>query len=223
MLGSFMGSEENERWGFLMICNFCSKESEKPCLNVQAIEEAAVAGNLDCLDYILSGPDIRYIRSVVTSYISSIRCQHKNKLAAMVASELPANNVDPLLLSSGSVGTDQWLELLEAVQEIARKYDDFEQPDPGCSTEYNQARLRVYNALIAFDQHYEKTKPPLNKQRLQYHWLGSERALTPCLSEWLKDAWYSAGEAGPITPEEMYRRGWRYLRPVDLPPEFEGK
>ena len=43
------------------------------------------------------------------------------------------------------------------------------------------------------------------------------------MSEWIRGQWWSAGEATPISPEEMWRRGWRWLKrakppkiPIDL-------
>jgi hypothetical protein len=53
----------------------------------------------------------------------------------------------------------------------------------------------------------------------QWHWLHSERSLSPCFSEWVNGGWWSAGEGNRITPEEMHRRGWRWLAPA-IPPRL---
>lgn len=57
----------------------------------------------------------------------------------------------------------------------------------------------------------EVTQPPKKFQEYEWHWLWSERASKPVCSQWLHGDWYSSGEAGSISPREMYRRGWRYL------------
>jgi hypothetical protein len=54
------------------------------------------------------------------------------------------------------------------------------------------------------------TAPPQKHRGKQHHWLISERAWSPCMSEWIDGQWYSAGEATPISPDEMYRRGWQW-------------
>lgn len=59
-------------------------------------------------------------------------------------------------------------------------------------------------------------RPPLmfnEDPYANFHWLGAERAGKPTVAAWLKGAWYSVVEKGPITPGEMYMRGWRYLAP----------
>ena len=54
------------------------------------------------------------------------------------------------------------------------------------------------------------TRPPARWQNAQHHWLVSDRAWAPVISEWLGGWWYSAGETRPISPDEMERRGWRW-------------
>ena len=61
----------------------------------------------------------------------------------------------------------------------------------------------------------QETRPP--KDKYEFHWLWAERADTPIVSQWLAGNWFSSGEASPISPEEMYRRGWRYLKPAKPP------
>lgn len=52
--------------------------------------------------------------------------------------------------------------------------------------------------------------PPLEKAHKEFHWLISERSSKAVPSVWMNHQWYSFGEAGPISPAEMYRRGWRW-------------
>lgn len=54
------------------------------------------------------------------------------------------------------------------------------------------------------------TTPPEGKRDKEFHWLVSERAWSPVPAQWIKSQWYSPGEGTPISPEEMYRRGWRW-------------
>ena len=63
-----------------------------------------------------------------------------------------------------------------------------------------------------------ETKPPEKFDRHQWHWLYSERAMSPCMSEWIMGLWYSAGESGSITPKEMHARGWKWLARALPPP-----
>jgi hypothetical protein len=67
------------------------------------------------------------------------------------------------------------------------------------------------------------TQPPKEHRHLQHHWLKSERASQPVISEWLGGCWYSAGEVEPISPEEMWRRGWEYHAPAVPPDGWEPK
>lgn len=63
----------------------------------------------------------------------------------------------------------------------------------------------------------QRTHPPSKYTRHPHHWLFSERASYPCVSEWLKGEWHSAGESKPIDIYEMYRRGWRWYGPAYPP------
>jgi hypothetical protein len=71
-------------------------------------------------------------------------------------------------------------------------------------------------ALAGLDEHVAKAanaprcEPPLEHRDWQYHWLDSERASHPCMSEWLAGGWYSANEVGQISPEDMAARGWSW-------------
>jgi dCMP deaminase len=49
-----------------------------------------------------------------------------------------------------------------------------------------------------------------------YHWLISERHSFPSVAEWIDGYWYCVNEVGPVTPEEMYRRGWRWCERIGL-------
>lgn len=53
--------------------------------------------------------------------------------------------------------------------------------------------------------------------RHQFHFLYSERAIGWLIAEWNSGAWYAFNEAGPISVEEMSRRGYEYWGPVILP------
>lgn len=55
-----------------------------------------------------------------------------------------------------------------------------------------------------------KTEPPLAQQKRQHHWLVAERAWHPSLAEWIRGQWFCVNETGPVSPEEMWRRGWRW-------------
>jgi len=66
-----------------------------------------------------------------------------------------------------------------------------------------------------------RCEPPTHLYNHQHHWLDSERASSPCMSEWLRGQWHSAGEADPISPEEMARRGWRHFAAA-YPPTAAG-
>lgn len=66
-----------------------------------------------------------------------------------------------------------------------------------------------------------RSEPPVKWRKHRFHWLHSERASGPAMSEWIDGFWWSAGEAKSITPVEMYRRGWDYWMPVALPAGHE--
>lgn len=57
--------------------------------------------------------------------------------------------------------------------------------------------------------------PPLRHRHLEFHWITSERAERPMIVEWMDRNWFCFHEVGHITPVELYRRGWRYHRPVE--------
>lgn len=59
------------------------------------------------------------------------------------------------------------------------------------------------------------TWPPANMlDDDAYHWLHAERASTAGIAQWIGNTWRCIGEANPITPQELRRRGWEYLGPV---------
>ena len=62
-----------------------------------------------------------------------------------------------------------------------------------------------------------ETRPPSAWEKHEWHWLDAERAWSPSISQWIKGEWWSGGEATPISPTEMYRRGYRWRAPA-IPP-----
>jgi hypothetical protein len=58
---------------------------------------------------------------------------------------------------------------------------------------------------------------------MAYHWLHAERAGGAAIAQWVPDerAWACISEARSITPQEMHRRGWEYLGPVEGRPRSE--
>lgn len=59
--------------------------------------------------------------------------------------------------------------------------------------------------------------PPRRLRHREFHWLVSERSSSPVPAQWIREVWYSFGEDGPITPEEMWRRGWQWGAQADPP------
>lgn len=56
-----------------------------------------------------------------------------------------------------------------------------------------------------------RTLPPVEWRDKHVHcWLTAERASYPSVAEWLRGAWHSPDNDEPISPEEMWRRGWRF-------------
>jgi hypothetical protein len=50
-----------------------------------------------------------------------------------------------------------------------------------------------------------------------WHWLLAERSSRPSVCEWVGGAWHCVGDTLPVSPEEMYRRGWRWHSQVKVP------
>ena len=65
-----------------------------------------------------------------------------------------------------------------------------------------------------------RTEPSEKEKKHQHHFLHAERASYPSIAEWIKGNWWCVNEVGPVSPEEMYRRGWRYGKPVMYPKEY---
>lgn len=63
-----------------------------------------------------------------------------------------------------------------------------------------------------------ETKPHHDYRKYEWHWLWADRAWSPSMAQWLEGKWHCIGEATPITPEEMRRRGWLWLAPAIPPP-----
>lgn len=60
-----------------------------------------------------------------------------------------------------------------------------------------------------------RTCPP-EPDRIMYSWhILSERTVVS-LAQWIGGNWYCAGEAGAISPEVMWLRGWRWRKRIDL-------
>lgn len=55
-----------------------------------------------------------------------------------------------------------------------------------------------------------------------FHWLTAERSSRPCVCEWMNGEWYCANETKPVSPEEMYRRGWQWHSQVKVPKAIKG-
>lgn len=64
---------------------------------------------------------------------------------------------------------------------------------------------------------YFNAAPPSKWMNHEFHWLHSERSSMPVVAQWIKMAWYAPGEAGPISPTEMWRRGWFWYAPARPP------
>jgi hypothetical protein len=73
---------------------------------------------------------------------------------------------------------------------------------------------------VEYEATTARTAPPKEHQDHQWHWLCAERSSGPVFSEWINGQWWSAGESKAISPEEMYRRGWRWLKRA-VPPDEE--
>lgn len=67
----------------------------------------------------------------------------------------------------------------------------------------------------------EETRPPKKHDAHQWHWLWSERSTQPSLSEWFGQ-WFTAGDGNSVSPQEMYRRGWRWYA-IATPPKHPGE
>lgn len=68
-----------------------------------------------------------------------------------------------------------------------------------------------------------ETRPPSRHKDREFHWLTGERASSPVPVQWIGGNWYSPGERGPISPAEMYRRGWRWAAPTYVPVRLRGR
>lgn len=61
------------------------------------------------------------------------------------------------------------------------------------------------------------TYPPNPTNDESFHWLRCERASTPSVAQWIDGRWYCIDEKGGVTPNEMFRRGWVYWKPIENP------
>lgn len=50
-----------------------------------------------------------------------------------------------------------------------------------------------------------------------WHWIRYERTGSPSVAEWMNGMWYCTDRIGGLSPEELYRRGWEYWKPVEEP------
>lgn len=64
------------------------------------------------------------------------------------------------------------------------------------------------------------TEPHAKHRDKEFHWLTCERASSPVPAQWIRGQWYSPGERDPISPEEMFRRGWRWGAVAKPPKEL---
>ena len=102
------------------------------------------------------------------------------------------------------------LLLAEQRRRIARSSEDHRDPCPHDDRGVRDPlvrRVRMPDPRTAPDYLNNNT----------YHWLVSERSSWPSVAEWIDGAWYCVNEVGPVTPEEMHRRGWRWLRKISPP------
>ncbi len=65
-----------------------------------------------------------------------------------------------------------------------------------------------------------RTVPPFSVSHNRHHWLVSERTTDPSLAEWLHGQWHCTGEAGGVSPEEMWHRGWRWGATANPPDDL---
>jgi hypothetical protein len=65
----------------------------------------------------------------------------------------------------------------------------------------------------------EISTPPERYERFKHHWLFSERSSLPTVCYWDNKTklWHGISETQSISPQEMFRRGWRWYA-VCLPP-----
>jgi hypothetical protein len=68
-----------------------------------------------------------------------------------------------------------------------------------------------------------ETVPPPGAENMSYHFLHAEGANGhdfQLIAQWdmLSAKWLCVGEEDHVTPEEMSRRGWEYLEPVEARP-----
>lgn len=65
--------------------------------------------------------------------------------------------------------------------------------------------------------------PPREVEDASFHWLISERATGPSVGAWLDGTWYLVNEPGPVTPETLRMRGWRWYAVIQIPQEIDGQ
>jgi len=90
----------------------------------------------------------------------------------------------------------------------------------GAAVDTNERISADKQVVKAYEFNGAGTRPPVGMEdEFGYHWFKSERASSPGFGWWDKNqkAWKSTGEAGFITPDELKRRGWEYLCPVQMP------
>jgi len=61
------------------------------------------------------------------------------------------------------------------------------------------------------------TAPEAEYLKHEWHWLWSERAWDASMAQWLGGVWWCVGEIAPVSPQEMRRRGWKWLAPAIAP------
>ena len=75
---------------------------------------------------------------------------------------------------------------------------------------------------MIIDSGIRRTLPSERYKNAEWHWLWAERAWSPVIAQWLSGEWHwhCVGETTPISSEEMWKRGWRWLA-VAVPPKLE--
>lgn len=56
-----------------------------------------------------------------------------------------------------------------------------------------------------------------------YYWFTAERSSKPHIAEYIAPHWYAFNEHGPISSDEMKRRGYRLENRVEVPYEIMAK
>jgi len=81
----------------------------------------------------------------------------------------------------------------------------------------NKVKLETRPATFARDSTYRS-----RRNDHSFHWLISERSSQPAICEWMNGAGHCVNETKPVSPEEMYKRGWSWHSQVTVPKDIKG-